>query len=253
MPRPKSTANDIQICLDAATLQLFELLPETCFFVKDRLGKLIHCNETHRRTIFRYSNSAELYGKANHDFFPNTLANAFTTDDEQVIKRGATIWEKCELNITAAGVLSWFCTTKLPARNQRGQTIGLIGISRVLKPADERLEQFALLSPAIEMMKRKFSVPLRITEIVQACSMTESTFRREFQRAFRMTPLQFLMRLRLHEACMRLTSTAQSIGEIATQSGFEDQNYFTRFFHKLMGITPSQFRQKQRRGVSAGM
>lgn len=45
------------------------------------------------------------------------------------------------------------------------------------------------------------------------------------------------------EACSALLeSTALSIGEIGTRVGFDDQNYFARWFRKQTGQTPSQWR-----------
>jgi len=37
------------------------------------------------------------------------------------------------------------------------------------------------------------------------------------------------------------------VTEIAFQVGFNDGNYFTRQFHKLLGISPSQYRRQNSR------
>ncbi|MEN7551604.1 AraC family transcriptional regulator [Rapidithrix thailandica] len=50
----------------------------------------------------------------------------------------------------------------------------------------------------------------------------------------------------LLEAKRLLTFTQNDIKEIAFQLGFEDAPYFTRFFKKLDGRTPSEFRQNSR-------
>ncbi|WP_425616488.1 helix-turn-helix domain-containing protein [Anatilimnocola sp. NA78] len=234
-----------QIRLDTSTRQLFELLPDVCFFIKDKAGRLIHCNEVHRRGIFRYGNADDLYGKANHDFFPNALANAFAEDDQRVIQQGESILEQCELNITSAGALSWFCTTKVPARDHQGKIVGLVGISRRLEAADHRMGDFEVLTPALDHIQMNFSQQIRVLALADACQLTEATFRREFEKLFRMTPLQFILRLRLHEACLRLSASSDSIGDIAYQCGFDDQNYFARYFKRTMSMTPSDFRERQ--------
>lgn len=245
---PKRPVLD-EICFDAAARHFFEIIPGVCFFIKDLSGRLIHCNEAHRRGIFRYGSADTLYGKINHDFFPNALVNSFADDDRRVIQQGETILEQCELNITSAGVLSWFCTTKIPARNRRGRIIGLLGISRVLEPADKRFGEFDMLVPAIRYMQAHFAEKIRISSLAKTCQMKEATFRREFERFFRITPLQFLLRLRLHEACLRLSSHSDSVGEIAYQCGFDDQNYFARYFKKTMAVSPTEFRAKQNAGL----
>ncbi len=47
------------------------------------------------------------------------------------------------------------------------------------------------------------------------------------------------------EAQRRLAHSAQSVGQIADQLGFEDASYFTRYFKKYVGQTPETFRQHQ--------
>ncbi len=232
--------------MDADARQLFDLIPDVGFFIKDKLGRLIYCNEVHRRGIFRYGNAADLYGKANHDFFPNTLASAFSDDDQRVIQHGESILEQCELNIASTGALTWYCTTKVPARNRQGEIVGLLGISRRLESADRRMGGFELLFPATDYIQKKFAQPIRIQTLAEACGMTEITFRREFEKLFRLTPLQFILRMRLHEACLRLSATSCSVGSIANDCGFDDQNYFARYFRKAMNMSPSEFRAKQK-------
>lgn len=97
--------------------------------------------------------------------------------------------------------------------------------------------------PAIRYIQKKFAEKILVVDLAAACQITESTFRREFVRVFRMTPLRFILRIRLHEACLRLVGGAESIGSITQNCGFEDQNYFARHFKKSMGVTPSEFRR----------
>jgi AraC-like DNA-binding protein/mannose-6-phosphate isomerase-like protein (cupin superfamily) len=47
----------------------------------------------------------------------------------------------------------------------------------------------------------------------------------------------------LLEAKYLLFQTTLSVGEIATQVGFEDQSYFSRFFKKTEGISPIRYRK----------
>lgn len=182
---------------DSNALALFELIPNLHFFIKDLDGRLVFCNATHRHNIFRYQNAEDIYGKNNHDFFPNTLASAFADDDRHVIDSGKPLSERVELNMTNSGALNWFCTTKVPARNSNGDIIGLIGISRRLAPADERLSDYDCLFPAIEYIQDHRTERILITELALLCGMTEATFRRDFKKLFRMTPIRFINRLRI--------------------------------------------------------
>lgn len=54
-------------------------------------------------------------------------------------------------------------------------------------------------------------------------------------------------RLRLERARELLRDPALNIAEVAHACGFQDANYFTRCFHKVMGRTPGRDRQLKRR------
>jgi AraC-like DNA-binding protein len=57
-----------------------------------------------------------------------------------------------------------------------------------------------------------------------------------------MSPLQYVMKLRVHQACDKLREGA-SIVDAALASGFYDQSSFTRHFRRHMGLTPGRYRR----------
>ncbi|WDI43765.1 AraC family transcriptional regulator [Bremerella sp. P1] len=231
------------ISFNANARKLFDVLPGVSFFIKDQNGRLIYCNSEHRHGLFRYGDPSEIYGRGNYDFFPPTLASTFSADDRDVLNTGRAIWERVELNITKTGVLAWFCTSKIAAKDHNGNVIGIIGVCRKLDKADKRLEDFDLLLPAIEYIEKHQTEPIQVSSLAKCCGMALTTFRREFKLLFRITPVKFLTRLRLHHACTMLNSRTRSVGEIALCCGFNDQNYFTRQFRQVFGMTPTEFRE----------
>ena len=54
---------------------------------------------------------------------------------------------------------------------------------------------------------------------------------------------KYLLRLRLRRATELLSSGTLPISEIARQSGFESAAYFTRYFRRSLGCTPSEYRR----------
>jgi len=48
----------------------------------------------------------------------------------------------------------------------------------------------------------------------------------------------------IHEIELQLKSTDNTVQEIAYKFGFSSQAHFTKFFKKLKGVSPSQFRKK---------
>ena len=60
-----------------------------------------------------------------------------------------------------------------------------------------------------------------------------------------MTPMQFIVSLRVNNAQILLEQTNYSIYEIAKIVGYDDQLYFSRLFRKQKGVSPSQYRKRQ--------
>ena len=56
--------------------------------------------------------------------------------------------------------------------------------------------------------------------------------------------LAYLTNIRIEKAKKLLLSTAVSVTEIASRSGYSDYRVFTKVFKKTEGITPSQFRRE---------
>ncbi len=68
--------------------------------------------------------------------------------------------------------------------------------------------------------------------------------RKLFQRAYGVTPQQYLIEKRLQaaaEALLHAARSGHSVGDIASQCGFRDPLYFSKMFKKKYGVAPSQF------------
>ncbi len=82
-----------------------------------------------------------------------------------------------------------------------------------------------------------------IEDLCKEVHMSRSQVYRKIKRCTNLSFSQILTRQRLHRAKELLTSTSQSISEIAFLSGYNDPSYFTRVFRQAMGTTPRSFRR----------
>lgn len=57
------------------------------------------------------------------------------------------------------------------------------------------------------------------------------------------SPISYLIQLRVEESKHLLETTNNSVAKIATQTGFSSQSYFTQTFRKVTGLTPSEYRK----------
>ena len=71
-----------------------------------------------------------------------------------------------------------------------------------------------------------------------------SNLMRVFRKATGQTPIEYLVRLRIQRAMDMLRNTDLTVTEIALEVGFNDSNYFTRQFRRILGESPRSFRQR---------
>ena len=98
----------------------------------------------------------------------------------------------------------------------------------------------ALLSPAVDRLKEREAVP--IPALAALCHMSVTHFRRQFQKAFGESPLQYRNRF-LAERGKDLLEEGRSVKEIAYLLGVSDAAYFSRLFRKQVGLSPEEFRR----------
>jgi len=69
---------------------------------------------------------------------------------------------------------------------------------------------------------------------------------RQFRRYYSEPLWEFLRRRRVEVAAQKISGEDGTLCEIAHGLGFSEQAHFTRPFKRFMGITPSEFRLRQR-------
>ncbi|OGV53522.1 MAG: hypothetical protein A2017_15950 [Lentisphaerae bacterium GWF2_44_16] len=101
------------------------------------------------------------------------------------------------------------------------------------------------ISKVINFLNTNYSRKLRLEEIIVKVGMSRSAFMRQFVQATGTSPIDYLLQIRMANACRLLRSTEQSISEIGYQVGFNDSNYFSRMFNKIIGQTAREYRKHQ--------
>ena len=77
--------------------------------------------------------------------------------------------------------------------------------------------------------------------------MSTSWFIRSFKDFTGVTPMHYILALRIANAQSLLENTDYTVAEISRLVGYEDQLYFSRLFKKQNGLSPSQFRRQVQR------
>lgn len=97
-------------------------------FIKDQDGRFTETNIAHSKSV--NVTRREMLNRTALELFDPDLAQQFHLDDEQVLKEGQSIINEERVTVGNDGTQRWVLTTKVPLRDQRGQIIGLVGISR---------------------------------------------------------------------------------------------------------------------------
>jgi AraC-like DNA-binding protein len=91
----------------------------------------------------------------------------------------------------------------------------------------------------------RFDKSISLNEIAQIANMTPNAFCRYFKQRTNKTYVNFLLDIRIGNACKLLTkNTDFSIAEISYKSGFNNLTNFNRKFKSIKGMTPSEFRNR---------
>lgn len=98
------------------------------------------------------------------------------------------------------------------------------------------------LRPALEYINDRYMEPLNIEKLAGLCHLSQTHFRRLFLSIMGTTPLQYVIQLRIRQACILLNITHDPITAIAQAVGISSISSFNRNFQQIMNVTPQQYR-----------
>jgi AraC-like DNA-binding protein len=108
------------------------------------------------------------------------------------------------------------------------------------------------IARAITHLETHFRQPLDLATLAQIAQMSKRSFLRAFQAGRGLSPIAYVIQLRIQHAALLLRSTRDSITEVAFSSGFSDSNYFTRQFGRMVGQSPTRYRRQHTRLLASG-
>ena len=227
---------------------LFDHLPGTLFFAKDRDRKLIAGNPDFvARCGFRTED--EIIGITDGMIFSPKLAEKYRRDDVQVLTTGKALLGIIELFPNSDGKPEWFVTDKLPLFNTAGEICGLCGTVRSYEAQRAAMQPYLELAAVADHLKNHFRDKLDVPSLAKMVHMSVRQFERKFRTTFQMTPRDYMIRMRVIEACEMLVRTNEPVTNVALESGFYDHSDFARQFRRQMGQTASQYRAERRKEV----
>ena len=101
----------------------------------------------------------------------------------------------------------------------------------------------ARITSAVESVTAAYPAKIANTVLAHKAGMHPSAFIRLFRQCTGHTPLDYLMNLRLEEACSMLHYDDATLDEIAERTGFGERGYFTRVFSRSLSCSPARYRK----------
>lgn len=83
-----------------------------------------------------------------------------------------------------------------------------------------------------------------LENFAKKAGMSKYHFCRTFKKHLNMSPMQFLLHVRLDRAKLLLENSRHSVTLIASEVGFNDLSNFIKCFKKIYGVSPAVYRKK---------
>ena len=97
----------------------------------------------------------------------------------------------------------------------------------------------------LQMVFDSNQAPLSVSEYADKLNVTANYLNKTVKAHTHRTAIDWIEIARLNLAKKLLKDSSIPIVDVAIRSGLEDQSYFSRFFKKKTGLTPSQFRAEK--------
>lgn len=227
-------------------MALFEYLPTVYFYAKDREHRYVCVNRPVLTEIFGMRHMADLLGRTDLDIQAPALAEAYHAEDRKVMEGGVVVPNQVWLVVHSQGHPQWYVSTKTPLRNLQGEVMGLAGVMYPISTPEEKAAQFQEIYPVIRYLEENFREEVSMESMAELSGLSSTQFNKRFRDLLRLSPTEYLLRLRVQEAQRLLVETTDEIASLAVMIGFCDQSHFTKRFKRVTGMTPLNYRKRFR-------
>ena len=107
-------------------------------------------------------------------------------------------------------------------------------------------EENAMVKRILAYIDKQYAENITLEEMAALVNTNEYHMAHVFKKITGYSIQQYIMRRRIGRAQCFLVYTDKSLTDIAGKVGYDDSNYFSRTFKKIIGMSPRSYRQKWR-------
>lgn len=102
---------------------------------------------------------------------------------------------------------------------------------------------YEIIEPALRKIRDCYPSYLSVEMLANACNVSKYYFCHVFKSVTNISPMAYLLEYRLRIADALLAGTSKTVSQIASESGFRNENYFSRCYKKHFGTAPGKKRK----------
>lgn len=102
----------------------------------------------------------------------------------------------------------------------------------------------SVIAQCQQWIATRSTVEAPVASMVRLSGLPERTFKRRFQKAAGMTPIEYVHAIRLEQAKTLLETSDETLDKLAERVGYEDATFFSRLFRRSVGLTPAEYRRR---------
>ena len=123
-----------------------------------------------------------------------------------------------------------------------------ISINRYIKEGREtKNDTISDVERAAHYFKENYNKQISIEQYAEEHLMSVNWFIHSFKNVMKMSPMQYIISLRIAMAKGYLENSTKNIAEISNEVGYENALYFSRLFRKSTGMTPTEYRKRNKK------
>lgn len=109
-----------------------------------------------------------------------------------------------------------------------------------------KMDERDVIDATIHFMKENIEKKITLSQMAEHVGYSVSHFSTLFNQRTTYSPTVYFNQLKIQKACQLLDLSDMKINQICYKIGIDDSYYFSRLFHKVVGMSPSDYKKMKK-------